>query len=362
MGFKIKSVCFTLCIINLFSCNKPQIIDITASSSLFDKTGAYLVENLFDNDPGTSWVEASAGDGIDEEIIIKLNKKINIKSISFRNGYGKPEFWQANNRVKDIEIITEDNSFVVKLSDIPDEQTIFLTSELKGTRIVFRIKSVYKGDKFNDSALSEIKINDIEITSDLLKKASQIIDILKSEAVSFYRHYNKKQYEMYKNDIQYGEFNEINDIIKNPEKYVFIKKLSFNYAIVKSSIIYPQYGNSLIDQMQTLWQFKDNKWIQRELPVRPHEIFVFNLNADDKLDMILVYEITDVLPKEAFSIFLNIENKDLNKIFNYVASSHDLNEELTYFTGKCEHFKIRSKKEPWPIRIIKFNCKTNTIE
>jgi len=237
---KIKFAYIILSVITLISCSKARITGVTASSSLFDKNGTYLPENLLDNNPATCWVEAGEGDGCGEEIILTLNKNTSIKSIAIRNGYGKPEFWQANNRVKEIEVASENSSFIATLKDLPDEQTITPPSDFKCTRILFRIKSVYKGSKFNDTALSEIKINNIEITPNLFTEENQKIELLKSEAVSFYRDFNKTQMKKYKDYDKCGETGKINDILNHPEKHVAIKKFSLNFAIVGSPTIYPQ--------------------------------------------------------------------------------------------------------------------------
>jgi len=118
----------------------------------------------------------------------------------------------------------------------------------------------------------------------------------------------------------------------------------------------------LIDYMQTLWQFRDGKWMNIVLPVMAYGIHIFKLNDDDIPDMVLFHIVTETLPNQAFSIFLGQEGNTFNRIFDYTACSNALGEEVTFFQGRCSSFKMNCLQLAGPIdRIMTFDCRTNSV-
>jgi hypothetical protein len=145
-----------------------------ASSELLPKD-VYVARNIQDIDPTTAWVEGVKGDGIGETISFYTNKGHNqgeaflIDSIGIINGYAKsPATFKNNGRVKKLFIRFDvDNDYEpeynkplvkpVMLSDSPDMQIIRFKTPIKATDIEFKIAEVYKGEKFDDTAISEVK-------------------------------------------------------------------------------------------------------------------------------------------------------------------------------------------------------------
>ena len=161
-----SSVCFTLNNDYLY----PR--DIGASSYLLKNN--YLVKDnyhpyyVLDDNPNTAWVEGSSGDGIGEYIILYCNlPKGKDISILVRNGYQKTEelFYQ-NNRVKEIDVrlisgTTDDPKIISHTYSLKDEmgwQQLAISPEEDSWEISFTIKSIYKGTKYNDTCISDIKI------------------------------------------------------------------------------------------------------------------------------------------------------------------------------------------------------------
>ncbi|MCB1143864.1 MAG: discoidin domain-containing protein [Leptospiraceae bacterium] len=351
-----------------FCSESAQVKEISSSSSFFDRMGYYVPENLFDNNPDTSWVESAPGDGIDEVISIQLDKIITISSITFRNGYGIPEFWLLNNRVKEIEIATENQSYTATLRDIPEDQTISIEKDMKGKHLSFRIKSVYKGTKFSDTALSEIKIAGVKVNPEILKVSPERLETmrtqaLKREAISFFRRFNEKQLNEYQDMNYCPKYREAQMRSRETEKYVNIEKVQGNLAIVHSEVIYSWDPCSFFSSMKTLWSFRNGKWHQIQFPVIPHEISLFHLNDDDKWDALLHYKEHMVHPDYFFSIYLNIDRESPKSLFDYRYTSGEKTQDVKFKLGKCEAFGITvTPQYDSPTKTMKFNCKTNSIE
>lgn len=143
----------------------------TASSELKEGTTIYSAKNLgtlfLPPDSKESsrmwnlghkpWVEGVAGYGENEFITINTSKEFN--EINILNGYVARErldLYKKNSRVKDIEIIDLDNNikYSFTLLDEVRIQTIKMTQWTKNIKLI--IKSVYKGDKWDDTCITSI--------------------------------------------------------------------------------------------------------------------------------------------------------------------------------------------------------------
>ncbi len=155
--------------------------------------GKYGSTNLGDDNSTTCWAEGSEKDGIGEYILLSIPEKI--QNIKIKNGYQKNEnLYYANNRPKTIELslyasyepsgyVTEShNGFFISESlattqfELEDKlgyqniKTGFdwerILEELDHDntfdkdRFVLKIKilNVYKGNKWNDACISDIKV------------------------------------------------------------------------------------------------------------------------------------------------------------------------------------------------------------
>jgi hypothetical protein len=144
---------------------------IEASTTLADSGGyTYTVTNLFDKNPGTTW---QVGDGgVGEWVEITFPQPENI-SVAMINGFARVDkqfakygadgdLYVLNNRVKSLKVEYWDarnsrqGSTVNFEDEIRDYQDAGVYQNV--TRIRFIVDSVYKGQKWNDTALAEIKI------------------------------------------------------------------------------------------------------------------------------------------------------------------------------------------------------------
>lgn len=144
---------------------------VEASAALPDGGGyTYTVMNLFDGSPATTWQVGNAGIGEWVEIIFPETVSV---AVSMINGFVKidPKFAQygaggdlflLNNRVKSMKVEYWNAQGVKR------DTTVNFDDGVRGyqsagnfrniARIRFIIDGVYKGKKWNDTALAEIKI------------------------------------------------------------------------------------------------------------------------------------------------------------------------------------------------------------
>lgn len=138
-----------------------------ASSSLepFSETVTFYPCKAHDSDTTTAWVEGVDGPGEGETIEIPHRTGHNIEKVKIFNGYGvSKELWQENGRVAELELSFSTGDIkTIKVEDIFGYQIIDLDSPIifpqryvkRGT--IVKIKSSYPGDKFEDTAISEIQ-------------------------------------------------------------------------------------------------------------------------------------------------------------------------------------------------------------
>lgn len=141
---------------------------IKASSSLGD---SYKAEFANDLSYKTAWVEGKKDEGIGEylEYYFK-NDSPRITEIIISNGYMKSEeIWKNNNRVKKLKLYVNGVPFgILNLKDSRTDQYFemgTLGHNKNGTDLIlkFEILEVYKGSKHNDTAITEIYFDGIDV-------------------------------------------------------------------------------------------------------------------------------------------------------------------------------------------------------
>lgn len=145
---------------------------VSASSAL-DATKGYTYGAKAANDLSyqTTWVEGKPDDGKGEYLeYFFSNDSPRITSIIISNGYQKNEaVWINNNRVKALKLYVNNKEFaILKLSDTKTDQVFkvgTLGHNADGTDLVlrFEILEVYKGEKYNDTAITEIYFDGIDV-------------------------------------------------------------------------------------------------------------------------------------------------------------------------------------------------------
>lgn len=134
---------------------------LCASSRLASQgKNAYGVGNLVDGDEATAWVEGRKGDGIGEWLLVDFGEPKPVTVLEVRNGYTKSQdIFSKNSRVRDIEIVTSAGiTRRLSLDDNGALQRMELPDLGEATWIQLRILSVYPGSKYDDTAISELRV------------------------------------------------------------------------------------------------------------------------------------------------------------------------------------------------------------
>jgi hypothetical protein len=165
---------------------KPDLIDLdyydiialpfddfktSSSSELEEDTISYSAYNVTDLSYKTAWIEGVKGYGIGEFLILELPSDLPIGSLVFIGGFAKSKkIWTDYSRPKTLEMFVNDKPIaLLNLADTRREQDFKFNvnewSELKPLRwtIKFKIVDVYKGDKYDKTAITEIHFGSLNI-------------------------------------------------------------------------------------------------------------------------------------------------------------------------------------------------------
>ncbi|MGN0728827.1 NADase-type glycan-binding domain-containing protein [Treponema sp.] len=138
-------------------------IRIDASEYLFDSRCPlkYSIQNAFDGNPATSYVENTEDDLFDLEI--QGLKDFNVIGLMLINGYAKnTNLYHENNRLADYQYNSKEKERIInnlKLKDnCLDYQVFDYCFPNNPHTITSGITKVYHGSKYNDTCLAEINI------------------------------------------------------------------------------------------------------------------------------------------------------------------------------------------------------------
>jgi hypothetical protein len=146
---------------------------ITASSALKPSGSiTYEAKNAHDFSFKTTWVEGVPGYGEGEYLEYFFeNKSPRVTDILIYNGYLKNEAgWKKNSRVKKLKLWVNGKPYaVLELQDTRALQTFKLNGPLGRTKddkdliLKFEILEVYKGDAYDDTAITEIYFDGLDV-------------------------------------------------------------------------------------------------------------------------------------------------------------------------------------------------------
>lgn len=157
-------------------------LETASTSSYLKKQGNtnYIAKNANDLSYKTAWVEGVPGYGIGEYLTYDFPpENPRITKIIVVNGYAKSEkAWNENSRAKQLKVYLDDKPIaLLNLQDTRKEQIFTLKQPIgNGNRanykalqlkprwkLKFEITSVYKGHKFDDTAITEIYFDGIDV-------------------------------------------------------------------------------------------------------------------------------------------------------------------------------------------------------
>ena len=146
---------------------KTQICEVKVDYPLIDKNNPfkYSIQNAFDGDPSTSYVEDTEDDlfeiNIDFKNYSSIHKNEIIDEIQLINGYvSNKELYLLNNRINAIQYDWKDETTPILFHCKDNELNFQKISHFNSNPgwLWFEITAVYQGSKYSDTSLSELDI------------------------------------------------------------------------------------------------------------------------------------------------------------------------------------------------------------
>lgn len=138
----------------------PKFVDALASSELEPSEGyTFSPSNVFNDSFGNAWNEGVDGDGIGEWIMLSAYTNQLVSGVKIINGAGvSTKNFYNNNRTKVLLVeFSDGESQEITLADNYDTQTINFAKQHSTTYMKFTIRSVYRGDNYDDTSLTMIQ-------------------------------------------------------------------------------------------------------------------------------------------------------------------------------------------------------------
>lgn len=153
---------------------------LSASSELKSFKGInYCAKNAHDLSYKTVWIEGVPGYGIGEYLTYHIQpQNPRITKVIIVNGYVKSEkAWRENSRVKKLKMYVDDKPFAMLMLEDTRQEQIFSFEPLGYSdrdnwdelhkkpwwTIKFEIADVYKGEKYDETAITEIYFDGIDV-------------------------------------------------------------------------------------------------------------------------------------------------------------------------------------------------------
>lgn len=165
MDRQSENLIFRMGINNLI--DKTPVCEVKVDYPLIDSNNPfkYSIQNAFDGDPSTSYVEDSENDlfeiNIDFKNYSSIHKNEIIDEIQLINGYASnKELYLLNNRINAIQYDWKNETTPILFHCKDNELTFQKISHFNSNPgwLWFEITAVYQGSKYSDTSLSELDI------------------------------------------------------------------------------------------------------------------------------------------------------------------------------------------------------------
>jgi hypothetical protein len=120
----------------------------------------YEAKQGTDGKLATSWVEGAQGAGLGESLKIEVGEGQSVRSVKIWAGmWFSHDFWTRANRPKEVELrFADGSSHRHTLKDEMVAQVIELPKPVQTSFVEIRLKSVYGGTTWLDTAISEVQV------------------------------------------------------------------------------------------------------------------------------------------------------------------------------------------------------------
>jgi hypothetical protein len=142
---------------------RVDIADVSASSAFAASEGVrYDATQLKDGKLSTSWVEGDAGSGLGSWMQLNLGGQRAVDSIKIWAGmWYSYDYWSRANRPKSIEVKFADGTVEThELTDKMEVQELKFKKVHQTSTIHIKVKAVFKGTTWFDTAISEVQVFD----------------------------------------------------------------------------------------------------------------------------------------------------------------------------------------------------------
>lgn len=136
---------------------------VSASSEHSDDSGvSYGAKGIMDRKQSTAWFEGQEGSGLGSWVELDLGSTQKVVGFRIWNGYWLTyDMWQRNNRVKDLEVeLSDGTKHSFTLADEMTVEELRFPSAVQTSSLKLRVKGIYSGNTFNDTAISEVQVFD----------------------------------------------------------------------------------------------------------------------------------------------------------------------------------------------------------
>ncbi len=156
----------TLCLASLMlgataEAGALKVSDSSAKTTSGEVNGIrYDAKHLRDGKQSTVWMEGEDGSGLGSYVELRLNEPAVVKQLRIWNGHWYTyDYWQRHSRVKELEIeFSDGRKQKVTLADEKLPETINVDSPAKVEWVKLIVRSVYAGNTYNDTAISEVQL------------------------------------------------------------------------------------------------------------------------------------------------------------------------------------------------------------
>jgi len=147
-------------------------LSVESSSEYRDRYGVYPASNAIDGDNATAWTEGVDGSGVGQWIQVNFEQPVTLNRINVNIGYdSNSDLFEKNNRVKRAAFFFSNGyNFEYTFTDQRGLQNAYdasgawrydasgaLSGGITTDYVKFIILEVYRGNKYNDTAISEME-------------------------------------------------------------------------------------------------------------------------------------------------------------------------------------------------------------
>ncbi|MBT3220170.1 MAG: hypothetical protein HN348_13865 [Proteobacteria bacterium] len=152
------------------SAKRLKLSEISASSSYPPEDGVtYDARLVGDGKFASSWVEGDQGSGLGSWLEVNFGEEKTIQQAKIWAGlWFSQDYWHRANRPKEVELLFSDGTMQkFSLTDKKEVQDLTLQPAVSTSTVRVKVRSIYGGSTWSDTAISEVQFFDAEAGDDI---------------------------------------------------------------------------------------------------------------------------------------------------------------------------------------------------